>query len=383
MKITESKFYQHDAVFATRSGNRGEILLVDANNTNTSSTPFENLLDSQFTSMYLEDSNLIITAEKLKQFEKCDDYVLMQYSKKYNRFYEDELCYFHHDLELFILLSKNLVDKYDEQDFEDGIFRVKYVYYDNSDLKSRENLNFLLENLLEKYISKESKISILLRNNHGIELKTHTIHSHRIDFTTMYNDDFASVHHRIKDEITTENKGIVLLHGVPGSGKTNYIKWLTSQIPSKKFIFVPTTMISSLTDPGFLSILIENKNSVLVLEDCENYIAERTLDDRNTDIVSSILNLADGILSDVMECQFICTFNSDISKIDTALLRKWRLIAEYKFRELSIEKSNQYLQSIGKKPCVDRPHTLAELTHIDTEEIREHEKATRIGFGVE
>lgn len=322
MKITESKFYKHDAVFATRSGNRGEILLVDANNTNTSSTPFENLLDSQFTSMYLEDSSLIVTAEKLKQFERCDDYVSMQYSKKYNRFYEDELCYFHHDLELFILLSKNLVDKYDEQDFEDGIFRVKYVYYDNSNLKSRENLNFLLENLLEKYISKESKISILLRNNHGIELKTHTIHSHRIDFTTMYNDDFMSVHHRIKDEITTENKGIVLLHGVPGSGKTNYIKWLTSQIPSKKFIFVPTTMISSLTDPGFLSILIENKNSVLVLEDCENYIAERTLDDRNTDIVSSILNLADGILSDVMECQFICTFNSDISKIDTALLRK-------------------------------------------------------------
>lgn len=383
MKITESKFYKHDAVFATRSGNRGEILLVDANNTNTSSTPFENLLDSQFTSMYLEDSSLIITAEKLKQFEKCDDYVSMQYSKKYNRFYEDELCYFHYDLELFILLSKNLVDKPDEQDFEDGIFRVKYVYYDNSNLKSRENLNFLLESLLEKYISKESKISILLRNNHGIELKTHTIHSHRIDFTTMYNDDFVSVHHRIKDEITTENKGIVLLHGVPGSGKTNYIKWLTSQIPSKKFIFVPTTMISSLTDPGFLSILIENKNSVLVLEDCENYIAERTLDDRNTDIVSSILNLADGILSDVMECQFICTFNSDISKIDTALLRKWRLIAEYKFRELSIEKSNQYLQSIGKKLCVDRPHTLAELTHIDTEEIREHEKATRIGFGVE
>lgn len=383
MKITESKFYKHDAVFATRSGNRGEILLVDANNTNTSSTPFENLLDSQFTSMYMEDSSLIITAEKLKQFEKCDDYVSMQYSKKYNRFYEDELCYFHHDLELFILLSKNLVDKYDEQDFEDGIFRVKYVYYDNSNLKSRENLNFLLENLLEKYISKESKISILLRNNHGIELKTHTIHSHRIDFEMMYNTDFVSVHHRIKDEITTENKGIVLLHGVPGSGKTNYIKWLTSQIPSKKFIFVPTTMISSLTDPGFLSILIENKNSVLVLEDCENYIAERTELDRNTDVVSSILNLADGILSDVMECQFICTFNSDISKIDTALLRKGRLIAEYKFHELSVEKSNQYLQSLGKKTRVDRPHTLAELTHIDTEEIREHEKVTRIGFGVE
>ncbi len=138
----------------------------------------------------------------------------------------------------------------------------------------------------------------------------------------MYNDDFIDVHHQIKEKISEENKGIVLLHGVAGSGKTNYIKWLTGQVPNKKFIFVPTTMIPSLTDPSFLTILIENKNSVLVLEDCENYISERSTLDANTDVVSSILNLADGVLSDIMECQFICTFNSDISKIDTALLRK-------------------------------------------------------------
>ena len=189
------------------------------------------------------------------------------------------------------------------------------------------------------------------------------------------------VHTRVKHTITNENKGIVLLHGIAGSGKTNYIKWLTSQIPNKKFIFIPTTMISSLTDPSFIGVLVDNQNSVLVLEDCENYIAERTTLNSNTDVVSSILNIADGMLSDVLECQLICTFNSDISKIDSALLRKGRLIAEYKFRELAVEKCNAYLKSIGKDITVDEPCSLAELTNMDEKSLKDTTKENKkIGF---
>ena len=233
----------------------------------------------------------------------------------------------------------------------------------------------------EKYISKEAKVSILLKDNSGFDLKTHTIKPHRIDLDLMYNDDFMEVQTRVKHTITNENKGIVLLHGIAGSGKTNYIKWLTSQIPNKKFIFIPTTMISSLTDPSFIGVLVDNQNSVLVLEDCENYIAERTTLNSNTDVVSSILNIADGMLSDVLECQLICTFNSDISKIDSALLRKGRLIAEYKFRELTVEKSNAYLKSIGKDITVDEPRSLAELTNMDEKSLKDTTKENKkIGF---
>ena len=139
-------------------------------------------------------------------------------------------------------------------------------------------------------------------------------------------------------------------------------------------------MIGSLTDPAFISLLIGNKNSVLVLEDCENYIAERTSFNSNTDVVSSILNIADGMLSDVLECQLICTFNSDISKIDSALLRKGRLIAEYKFKELTVEKCNKYLQSTDRDFRVDKPYSLAELTNIDIKELKEQDKQTKIGF---
>ncbi|MDS1076265.1 hypothetical protein RJP55_26985, partial [Escherichia coli] len=116
------------------------------------------------------------------------------------------------------------------------------------------------------------------------------------------------------------------------------------------------------------------------LEDCENYIAERSIDNANTDVVSAILNIADGMLSDVLECQFICTFNSDISKIDPALLRKGRLIAEYKFKELSVEKSNAFLASIDKAITVNKPHSLAELTNMDHLSYRE-KQAEKPKFG--
>ena len=238
----------------------------------------------------------------------------------------------------------------------------------------------LQKKYIEKYISKDSKVSILLKTQVGLEIKTHTINPYRIDFETMYNDDFLEVHNRVKNSLTNDTKGVVLFHGIAGSGKTNYIKWLTSQILNKKFIFVPTTMIGSLTDPAFIGLLIGNKNSVLVLEDCENYISERASFNSNTDVVSSILNIADGMLSDVLECQLICTFNSDISKIDSALLRKGRLIAEYKFKELSIEKCNKYLQSTDKQYSVSKPHSLAELANIDAKEFKDNSKEAKIGF---
>ena len=85
------------------------------------------------------------------------------------------------------------------------------------------------------------------------------IKPYTLDLQTMYNDDFLPVHAKIKDELTQGKKGVVLLHGLAGTGKTNYIKWLTAQIPDKDFIFVPNNMIGELAKPEFMSMLIEQK----------------------------------------------------------------------------------------------------------------------------
>lgn len=378
MKIKESKYYHPVNLLQIDSDDHVEV--YDKYKLLTFSNPYRCLLDDLMARIYIGGEDLVIQRDKLKHFVKCTDYYTIEYASKQNELYESEECYFHSELEIFLVIDKNLSNEYDNQIFEDGLYKVNSVYYQNDNPKAKEHLNTLFSEYIEKYISKESKVSILLKTQIGLEIKTHSIKPYRIDFETMYNNDFFEVHTRVKNALTNDNKGVVLFHGIAGSGKTNYIKWLTSQIPNKKFIFVPTTMIGSLTDPAFISLLIGNKNSVLVLEDCENYIAERTSFNSNTDVVSSILNIADGMLSDVLECQLICTFNSDISKIDSALLRKGRLIAEYKFKELTVEKCNKYLQSTDRDFRVDKPYSLAELTNIDIKELKEQDKQTKIGF---
>lgn len=378
MKIQDSKYYRPINLLQTDGDDN--IQVVDKFKMLTYSNPYQCLLDDLMSRIYLSGEDLVIQKEKLKHFVKCTDYYTVDYASKQNELFESEECFFHPELEVFILTDKNLSNEYDNQIFEEGLFKVNYVYYENTNPKTKENLTALFSEYIEKYVSKDSKVSILLKTQVGLEIKTHTIKPYRIDFETMYNDDFLEIHNRVKNVLTNDTKGVVLFHGIAGSGKTNYIKWLTSQIPNKKFIFVPTTMIGSLTDPAFIGLLIGNKNSILVLEDCENYIAERTAFNSNTDVVSSILNIADGMLSDVLECQLICTFNSDISKIDPALLRKGRLIAEYKFKELTIEKANKYLQSTDKQITVNKPYSLAELTNINIKEFKENSEPSKIGF---
>ena len=378
MKIKESKYYHPINILQIDSDDHVEV--YDKYKLLTFSNPYRCLLDDLMARIYIGNEDLVIQRDKLKHFVKCTDYYTIEYASKQNELYESEECYFQPDLEIFLIIDKNLSNEYDNQIFEDGLYKVNSVYYQNDNPKTKEHLNSLFSEYIEKFISKESKVSILLKTQIGLEIKTHSIKPYRIDFETMYNDDFFEIHSRVKNALTNDNKGVVLFHGIAGSGKTNYIKWLTSQIPNKKFIFVPTTMIGSLTDPAFISLLIGNKNSVLVLEDCENYIAERTAFNSNTDVVSSILNIADGMLSDVLECQLIRTFNSDISKIDSALLRKGRLIAEYKFKELTVEKCIKYLQSTDRNFVVDKPYSLAELTNIDIKELKEQNKQTKIGF---
>lgn len=178
------------------------------------------------------------------------------------------------------------------------------------------------------------KIGIMRKTMNGYETTTVDIHPQSIDVNKHYNPSFKPVNDKIIDKLNNTNKGLVLLHGVPGSGKSNYLKWLTKQV-SKQFIVISNRYIDFLASPEAVNFIIEHKDSVFIIEDCEEYISERVGGGNSS--VSTILNLADGILSDVAECQIICTFNTDLTNVDKALMRPGRLIAEYRFDNLSEE----------------------------------------------
>jgi hypothetical protein len=69
-------------------------------------------------------------------------------------------------------------------------------------------------------------------------------------------------------------------------------------------------MAGNITNPGLISILIENPNSIFVIEDAEKIVIDRETDGNSP--VAAILNISDGLLADCLNIQIIYSFNTNI-----------------------------------------------------------------------
>lgn len=161
-----------------------------------------------------------------------------------------------------------------------------------------------------------------------------------------YNDDFKDVHNTIIKHIDDDKKGLILLHGLPGSGKTSYIKQLISKGGTRKLVYIPPHLASSIASPQFITFVRDKlKSCVLVIEDAEEILHERGAGTDNT-AVSNLLNISDGILGEALNILIIATFNREKSFIDKALMRKGRMICEYYFNELDMDKSMTLIRKL-------------------------------------
>jgi len=237
--------------------------------------------------------------------------------------------------------------------------------------------------------SEDSKIHLFIKNQYGdyafepLKIKNHK----DIDFELNYGKSFIGVLDTIKDRINKESSGLYMFHGPSGTGKSTFIKSLTNHI-QKDFIYIPTTMLETFTsDPACLQMLIQKSNSIIVLEDAEKLIMKRHGDSLDTSAVSALLNLSDGILSDILNIAVIITYNCDTKEIDPALKRKGRLKVEYKFDFLSIEDSKKLAKSL-KYPDklieekIKSPMALADVYNLESEVkfYKEVVQEKRIGF---
>ena len=227
---------------------------------------------------------------------------------------------------------------------------------------------------------KKSLVYMVVQRGHGLDLQDFDIEIPTMDIEENYGSDWAPKHEKLLEALTSKKKkGIALLHGLPGTGKSMYIRHLIATLSENRtVIYLPNQLINCITDPGFIPLMAEYSNSVLVIEDADEAIKSRKTGGATVD---KLLNLADGILSDFLGMQIICTFNNDISLIDDALLRKGRLIIKHEFGKLPVEASQKLSDKLGFKTTIEDPMTLAEIYNQDDTLSDVEQKNTKIGFG--
>jgi len=244
--------------------------------------------------------------------------------------------------------------------------------YDMANMLIRELSRFKVR---EK--KKNVEINLISKDSYGFELKPMDIKKTKLNLDLFYENDFKDIDRIIHSRLLKkEDKGIVLLHGLPGTGKTTYLRYLIGRL-KKKVLFVSPAIAGNIMNPEFMDLLIDNPNSILVIEDAENIIMDRKFS--NDSSVSNLLNISDGLLSDFLNVQLICTFNQPLSMVDSALLRKGRLIARYEFGKLGIAKAQQLSNHFGFNTNIIKPMTIAEIANPH-EKTHESNRVEVIGF---
>jgi flagellar biosynthesis GTPase FlhF len=95
--------------------------------------------------------------------------------------------------------------------------------------------------LKERQRRKPLEINMIIQGRTKFELKAMEIKRTQLDLGLFYGDDFKETDETIRKRLNRKNdKGIVLLHGLPGAGKTTYLRFLIGKIKKRVLFLSPS-----------------------------------------------------------------------------------------------------------------------------------------------
>ncbi len=158
-----------------------------------------------------------------------------------------------------------------------------------------------------------------------------------VDF--YYNEDTFKSIKSLTKKIKKSNKGLSILYGTRGTGKSTLIYYLSECI-DRNIIYIPNNMLdATISNPEFKSFIRKFNKPIIVIDDCEMIFNEMFT--KSNIYVNNLLQMVDGVTADSTPVNIITIFNVDEEEeIDHNLLDCNALQSVIYFDYLSSKEAN-------------------------------------------
>lgn len=218
---------------------------------------------------------------------------------------------------------------------------------------SKDFLELVSKFLLSKFIvplPRHDKVYVIASNHGDLYLQnlgTAGIPLIENNYNSNVVDDYKIIVNDLNSN--TPSGRIAILEGPPGTGKTHLVRALLSDVPEAMFVLVSPELVTELSGPDFVPLLINNHHGmtgpiVLILEDADKCLVTRQSDNMNS--IQALLNLSDGILGSLLDLRIVATTNAAKIDMEKAILRPGRLSARLDVGLLDYKKAKSVFNNL-------------------------------------
>lgn len=266
-----------------------------------------------------------------------------------------------------VKLSDNIFVSYSQLDkLTDSKVIGDVSFYYNS--KSISEIESLIEKLSEAEINyqdsdSQERFNSSILTPEGLDIESiNLLDTDYENIDLYYNEHVIKESKKIIREIKKKNKGLTLIFGQRGTGKTHLINHIVSSL-DKMVIFIPSTMIDhTINNPDFINFIRRYQNSIIVIDDCDTLFTD--IYRKSTLFVNNLLQLVDGYQSDLFSLNFILSFNIDKEDLyDKSLFDCNHLIGQIEIDELGLPKIKDLCEHLKCKSKFKSETRVSDVVH--------------------
>lgn len=166
------------------------------------------------------------------------------------------------------------------------------------------------------------------------------------DIKFFYNKEVLDSAKESIQLINSNCRGLTILDGVRGTGKTTLATYMIKNI-NKKIIYVPATVVEhTFSNIDFIDFIKLHPNSLFIFDDCENFFSRKI--QKHNIFSINLLQILDGMSSKSLKINFLLIMNTIKENIDTNLLDSNNFLSNISLGSLTPVNANKLAKKLGK-----------------------------------